>query len=86
LFYESYLYYGAVFQGHDEVTFGEPLLYTQERNMTMNSNLFFKNDSLFSKLHLASYSTNAVCNKAVNGHQFGSNSDCNWQISTVGNL
>lgn len=54
--------------------------------MTMNSNLFFKNDLLFSKLHLVSYSTNVVCNKSINGHQLGSNSDCNWQISTVGNL
>lgn len=53
--------------------------------MTTNLNLFFKNDSLFSKLHLVSYPTN-VCNKARNGHQLGSNSDCNWQISTVGNL
>jgi len=52
----------------------------------MNSNLFFKNDLLFSKLHLVSYSTYVVCNKAINGHQLGSNSDRNWQISTVGNL
>jgi len=28
LFYESCLYYGAVFQGHDKVKFGEPLWYT----------------------------------------------------------
>jgi len=37
--------------------------------MTMNSNLFFKNDLLFSKMHLVSYSTNVACNKARNGHQ-----------------
>jgi hypothetical protein len=54
--------------------------------MNINSNLFFKNDLLFSKLHLVNYSTNVVCNKARTGHQLGNNSDCNCQISTVGNL
>jgi len=54
--------------------------------MTMNSNLFFTHNLLFLKLHLVSYSTNVVCNKARNGHQLGNNSDWNWQISTVGNL